>query len=540
MRFSFSLKLALAISSLTVGLTSVSVVYVYRNTRHLLLTQINYRLKDMAQIGAFLIDEQMRNDIVELSAEIDSDSHITASDIAELESGAFLNSLSERDIERYHQTPEFQRLSQALRVINRASRDRVDPLQEFYPQEFLNYPNAVLPYIAIRTPQSPDLGVIKFLSSFAPEPEGEEWPGNPIGNLYRPTSPIFANAFAGNSQVSESFYSDAFYTSITAAVPIKDASGGTIAVLGLDMLVTSELNNLARLRNICFAIIGISLCLSILIAAVIARWLSTPLKTLTDAAEQVRNRDFSNTLSLKTGDEIEVLADTFNLMVRELQCYSSTLEAQNQQLANYSQTLEIKVEERTSELRNANARLQLLATSDGLTNLANRYHFDSDLDRAWRRAHLAQTPLTLILLDIDFFKRYNDTYGHQAGDDCLRLVAQTIERAVPKSVGIVARYGGEEFAILLSSGRSTTSHDVDSLKIAQAIRQAIALANIRHDGSPLNSTLTVSQGIGTIIPSQDDAPSVLIEMADRALYQAKANGRNCIEIAETAASRRSV
>ncbi|MEL7475714.1 MAG: hypothetical protein AAGJ55_05735 [Cyanobacteria bacterium J06555_12] len=248
MRFSFSLKLGIAISCLTVGLTSASVVYVYRNTRYLLLTQINHRLKDMAQMGAFLIDEEMRDDIVTLSADIDRDSRISPSDIATLESGSFLGSLPDADIERYHQAPQFQRLSQALRAINRASRDRVDPLQEFYPQEFLAYPNAVLPYIAVRTPESPELDVIKFVASFAPDPEGEDWPGNPIGNLYRPTSPIFARAFTGESQVSESFYSDAFYTSTTAVVPIKDSSGETIAVLGLDMLVTSEFNHLARLR----------------------------------------------------------------------------------------------------------------------------------------------------------------------------------------------------------------------------------------------------------------------------------------------------
>ena len=535
MRFSFSLKLGIVISCLTVGLTSVSVLYVYRNTRHLLLTQINHRLKDMAQMGTFLIDEEMRKDIVELTAQIDRDSHVTASDIDALEPGAFLNSLSEEDIERYHQTPQFQRLSQALRAINRASRDRVDPLKDFYPQEFLDYPNAVLPYMAIRTPQASDLETIKFIASFAPDPEGEDWPGNPIGNLYRPTSPIFARAFAGESQVSESFYSDAFYTSTTAVVPIKDASGSTIAVLGLDMLVTSEFNDLVRLRNVCLGIIGSSLLFSILLATAIARWLSKPLKILTLAAEQVRNRDYSGTPNLKTGDEMEVLADAFNLMVRDIQRYSSTLETQNRQLANYSQTLEVRVKERTSELRTANARLQLLATSDGLTHLANRYHFDIGMDRAWRQAYQVQSPLTLILLDIDFFKRYNDTYGHRAGDDCLRLVAQTIERAVPKGAGVVARYGGEEFAILLTSNRDRDNRDRDGLKIAQAIRQAIAHANIHHEASPLNSVLTVSQGIGSLVPTRDDSPSLLIEMTDRALYRAKAKGRDRIEIVDSSA-----
>ena len=527
MRFSFRLKLGLAISCLTVGLTSVSVWYVYRNTRHLLLTQINQRLKDMAHIGTFLLDEEMRADIVNLKAQIDRDSQITPSDIEALAPGDSLNSLSPENIERYHQTPEFQRLSQTLRVINRASRSSLDPLQEFYPQEFLAYPSSVLPYLAITTPRSPEREVIKFIASFAPEPEGDDWPGNPIGNLYRPTSPIFANAFDGVSQVSESFYTDTFYTSTTAAVPIKDSTGETIAVLGLDLLVTSEFNDLARLRTICLAIVALSLLLSILLAGAIARWLGSPLQILTEAARRVRNRDYTGNLSLKTGDELEVLAAAFNSMVQDIRRYATTLETQNQQLANYSQTLESQVKTRTSELRTANARLHLLATSDGLTHLANRYYFDNSMDKAWVTAQQAQIPLTLILLDIDYFKRYNDTYGHRAGDDCLRLVAKTIRRAVPKEAGMVARYGGEEFAVLLTSAEWG-----DGLQIARDIQRTIALENIPHQASPVDPVLTVSQGIGSVIPTHEDPPSTLIEMADRALYRAKAQGRNRIVAAE--------
>ena len=523
MRLSFNLKLGIAISVLTVGLTSVSVLYVYSNTRHLLLTQINLRLKDMAQMGTFLIDEGMREDILTLKAKIDRLSEVTSAELSALPPGNSLNSLSAENIVRFHQTPEFQRLSQSLRAINRASRDRVDPLQDYYEQEFLAYPSSVLPYLAITTPLSPKREVIKFIASFAPEPEGEDWPGNPIGNLYRPTSPIFARAFEGESQVSESFYSDTFYTSTTAAVPIKGTSGETIAVLGLDLLVTSEFNDLVRLRNICIGIVALSLLLSILLASIVARWLGKPIQVLTDAAWRVRNRVYTSTVQLKTGDELEVLADVFNSMVKDIHHYSTALETQNQQLADYSQNLETQVKQRTSELRTANARLQMLATSDGLTNLANRYHFDSGMDSAWQKAHQTQTPITLILLDIDYFKRYNDTYGHRAGDDCLRRVAQSIQRAVSVDAGVVARYGGEEFAILL-----TAESDCEAQNIAFAIQQSIAQANIQHRTSPVGSVLTVSQGIGSVVPNSENTPSTLIEMADRAMYRAKAQGRNQI------------
>ncbi|MGK7907646.1 MAG: diguanylate cyclase [Synechococcus sp.] len=527
MRLSFNLKLGIAISVLTVGLTSVSVLYVYRNTHHLLLTQINQRLKDMAQMGTFLIDEEMREDILTLKADIDRLSDATRAELAALSPGNSLNSLSAENIERFHQTPEFQRLSQSLRAINRASRNEVEPLKDYYPQEFLAYPSSVLPYLAITTPLSPERDVIKFIASFAPDPEGDDWPGNPIGNLYRPTSPIFAQAFEGESQVAESFYTDAFYTSTTAAVPIKAASGETIAVLGLDLLVTSEFNDLVRLRNICIGIVAMSLMLSILLASIVARWLGKPIQVLTDAAWRVRNRVYTSTVELNTGDELEVLADVFNSMVKDIHHYSTALETQNQQLADYSQNLETQVKQRTTELRTANARLHLLATSDGLTHLANRYHFDSGMDRAWQLAHQTQSPLTLILLDIDYFKRYNDCYGHQAGDDCLRLVAQSIKSAVPSDAGVVARYGGEEFAILLNSDRSHKGQE-----IACAIQQAIAQANIQHNTSPVSSLLTVSQGIGSVVPNNENTPSTLIEMADRALYRAKAEGRNQIVSAD--------
>ncbi|WP_051039829.1 GGDEF domain-containing protein [Synechococcus sp. PCC 7336] len=523
MRRSFSVKLRTAISLLTVGLTSVSVFYVYFNTRALILKQINDRLKDMAHIGTFLIDEELRESLVDLKARIDRDSQVTAADIAKIPPGGFLNSLSPEDIETYHQTPEFQRLTQVLRVINRASRDRIEPLQDNYPQEFLDYPSAVLPYLAITTPESPDRSTIKFIASFAPEPEGEDWPGNPIGNLYRPTSPIFADAFEGESQVSRSFYSDSFYTSTTAAVPIKDSTGSTIAVLGLDLPIASEYNALVRLRFICIVIIALSFVLSILLAAAISRGMSQPLQLLAAGVQQVRERDYSGTISLNTGDELEDLANVFNRMVQDIRTYATTLESKNRQLAHYSRTLEAEVTARTMELRTANEQLQLLATSDGLTHLANRYFFDRGMDEAWQEASHRKTPITLILSDVDYFKRYNDTYGHQAGDDCLRLVAGLIQEAVPEGLGVVARYGGEEFAILLPSAGPK-----EGLRIAKGIQKSISQAKIRHETSLVGPFLSISQGVGTVIPVRSDTPTTLIEMADRALYRAKAEGRDGI------------
>jgi diguanylate cyclase (GGDEF)-like protein len=174
-----------------------------------------------------------------------------------------------------------------------------------------------------------------------------------------------------------------------------------------------------------------------------------------------------------------------------------------------------------TKLEAANRELQRLASMDGLTQLANRRRFDEYLQQEWQRMLREQLPLSLILCDIDYFKPYNDTYGHQAGDRCLQQVARTLQTAVRRPADLIARYGGEELAIILPNTQpSGAAH------IAQAICTAIKNLAIPHASSTVHACITISAGAAGIIPPFDLTPEDLIAAADRALYQAKAEGRD--------------
>ncbi len=171
----------------------------------------------------------------------------------------------------------------------------------------------------------------------------------------------------------------------------------------------------------------------------------------------------------------------------------------------------------------ANQKLQQLATTDALTRIANRRQFDRILMLEWRRLAREELPLSLILLDIDFFKSYNDFYGHLAGDDCLYQVAGAIASAVKRAGDLPARYGGEEFAVLLPNTEAEGANVV-----ARTICDRLGALKLPHARSEIDPYVTLSCGIATTIPSPDQSPDSLIHSADRALYQAKSEGKNRI------------
>ncbi|MEB3294583.1 MAG: PleD family two-component system response regulator [Synechococcales bacterium] len=173
------------------------------------------------------------------------------------------------------------------------------------------------------------------------------------------------------------------------------------------------------------------------------------------------------------------------------------------------------------DLQTANEKLTHLASFDGLTQVANRRRFDEYLQQEWQRMMRDHLPLSLILCDIDFFKVYNDTYGHQVGDDCLRQVAQVINASAKRSIDLAARYGGEEFAVILPN----TSLEGAQL-IAQAIQDNVTKLRIQHRNSKVKEFVSVSMGVACTTPNLMIAPEMLITAADRALYQAKEEGRD--------------
>lgn len=172
------------------------------------------------------------------------------------------------------------------------------------------------------------------------------------------------------------------------------------------------------------------------------------------------------------------------------------------------------------QLERLNQSLQRLASLDSLTQVANRRRFDEHLDQEWRRMAREQQPLSLILCDIDYFKIFNDTYGHQAGDECLQQVARAISRSIKRPGDLVARYGGEEFGVILPHTRAD-----GAVQVGEEIRANVAGLKIEHLGSLWNQ-VTLSLGVATIIPSYEASVANLIAVADKALYQAKSEGRD--------------
>lgn len=185
----------------------------------------------------------------------------------------------------------------------------------------------------------------------------------------------------------------------------------------------------------------------------------------------------------------------------------------------------------TAELHDSIAKLARLAAVDGLTGLANRRNFDEALRSEWARAARGQYALSLLMIDVDHFKAFNDDYGHQAGDDCLRQVAGIIAESGKRPADLAARYGGEEFSLLLPD----TDHE-GALRLGYQLRRAIEALQIPHEGSRQFGVVTASIGIASLVPDKHGGigPEVLLSAADDQLYEAKGAGRNMVMPAQPA------
>ena len=178
--------------------------------------------------------------------------------------------------------------------------------------------------------------------------------------------------------------------------------------------------------------------------------------------------------------------------------------------------------ESQQKLADANVQLQKLAALDGLTGIGNRRAFDDTVQREWQRAQRSKKPLSLLLCDVDCFKLYNDEFGHQAGDLCLKKVAAVLTEQLKRPADMAARYGGEEFAVVLPET------DLEgALKLAEACRAHLANLALEHPVTDAG-VVTMSIGVASFVPAPEYTPADLIASADKALYAAKAAGRNCV------------
>lgn len=187
----------------------------------------------------------------------------------------------------------------------------------------------------------------------------------------------------------------------------------------------------------------------------------------------------------------------------------------------------IELEEVRQQLEEKNEQLQFLSTRDSLTGLINRRRFDEIMDAEWKRGVRNQWPVAVVLIDIDFFKAYNDCYGHLAGDETLRRVAAGLADSLPREVDRVARYGGEEFIAVLPNT------DIQgAVRVGERIRENVRALDIEHKKARKIGFVTVSVGVSAVVPGDMTAHDQLIITADNALYQAKDEGRNCCRFHE--------
>lgn len=246
-----------------------------------------------------------------------------------------------------------------------------------------------------------------------------------------------------------------------------------------------------------------------IIRSVLINQVSRPLTRLIQAVNVVGKHNTllaNNDLPVDNDDEIGELARDFHSMATRVR--------------ESHMRLEEKIRERTEALEAANQKLLELSATDGLTGIANRRRFDEALSTEWRRAIHHGSRLTLAMIDVDYFKNYNDHYGHVAGDECLKQIAKILKQNAQRGADFVARYGGEEFVILMAEANEDSGE-----RLLAKIQQAVREADITHAHSPFGQ-VTISAGLVSVVPEQKSEPEMLVTMADKALYKAKETGRN--------------
>ena len=256
---------------------------------------------------------------------------------------------------------------------------------------------------------------------------------------------------------------------------------------------------------------------------------------LANALSHLRNlgilpTNFFTTDSLQIGSTLEmlllslVLADRFNVLRREkMYAQTQALQVQGEMLEKLKaseQLLEARVVERTAQLQSLNNQLEVISTTDALTGIANRRHFDTVLAAEWSRAVRLGQSLALGLIDLDWFKKYNDHYGHLAGDECLRQVARVLAKKLGRTGDLVARYGGEEFVFI-----APVTDGENARRLAQLVCEAVQALALPHELSDFGC-VTLSIGVAAFVPRRTESPYMLVGRADEMLYQAKAQGRN--------------
>ena len=335
MKLSFSWKLGIITTLLSVCLTSVCVYALYVVTYKSMVNQIGKHLLQAGRLGLLLLGEEDRAALKRLIDASDKESRVSKADIDAMKDGTTLPSLSKEDSDRHHASEDFLRLKNLLSMITLSTIQDMEPRQAVYQNDkpqLIFQQGALAAYISSPIKESPDYTVTKYIASPAPDPTADGWPGNPIGNLTKGFT-VQASVINGKSFVAEEIYSDEFYSSLSALFPIIDKDGTLIALLGLDYAATEERNKLTVLRYFCFALILGSLLLSVVSSYYMAKRLGASLNTLTDAARRVSANDLSASVDIRSNDEFSMLGKVFNQMVANIRNYLRDLQEKNNQIA---------------------------------------------------------------------------------------------------------------------------------------------------------------------------------------------------------------
>lgn len=315
---------------------------------------------------------------------------------------------------------------------------------------------------------------------------------------------------------------------------LVDVATSDLVRSGLDVMAQAGTSAKETQRRYLFILVAVTslglLGIAVLMYFHVIRNVIVRLSWLSEAMQDVAGGRLDTPLPPAGDDELGRLG----FAVRQFQ--KTTIDAgwRESELRAGNQKLEktrLELEQKACELEAANGKLAELSASDFLTGLANRRRFDEVLGHEWARARRNGQPLALLMIDVDHFKRFNDRYGHQAGDECLRRVASTLRENVGRAGDLVARYGGEEFAIV-----SPDTVLAGAQTLAEKIRQSVEALGLVHEDATLG-IVTVSIGIAAVIPDAGMSAADLVRAADTALYEAKGSGRNCLKHAEVLENR---
>ncbi len=303
----------------------------------------------------------------------------------------------------------------------------------------------------------------------------------------------------------------------------KDING--LGKLFIEFSNKDLIDNFIQTRRVGIEIGLIGMFIIACMGLIIGYFLTRKLEKITIAAKSFGEGDFGIELPNLGNDEIGIMGESLNLMQQRIQSLIEDLKSKHEELKQVNNSLELKVQERTKDLLLLNDQLKNASEHDELTRLYNRRKFNHFIKDELFRTDRAGTCFSLILIDVDYFKNYNDHYGHQKGDECLVSIASAMSRCLPRTIDFIARYGGEEFVVVLPS-----TNIKGAKNIAEQLRQTVLSLDIKHEYSTVSPCVSISQGISIYHANDKLSTKDIINNADQCLYFAKSSGRNRVEV----------